>query len=96
MGFTNAFVVLLRRQEDIFFQDQFNGNSTTDSAIDLGNDSQQNMFKDVFYAYSTVWLFVFGYVDPMFSGDVGNYVMSIILIILFSFIVVLILFNVVM
>ncbi|KAI8875468.1 hypothetical protein K501DRAFT_280340 [Backusella circina FSU 941] len=107
MGFTNAFIVLLRRQDDAFFRDQFSGNTTgnvtggvigngtSSSNTDLSNESQQDLFKDVFFAYTTVWLFIFGYVDPLFSGNVGNYVMSIILVVLFSFIVVLILFNVV-
>jgi hypothetical protein len=96
LGFTNAFIVLLRRQHDDFFRDGFSGNTTSGTDINMSNQSQQDLFKDIFLAFTTVWFFIFGYFDPLFSGDVGNYVMSIILIIGFSFIVVLVLFNVIM
>jgi hypothetical protein len=82
IGFTHSFIVLLRRQDDSFFQKQFEGNSAADNGSNLGSDvvfsaqSQQNLFKDVFLAFTAVWLFLYGIFDPILSGDVGNYPMN--------------------
>ncbi|KAI8880984.1 hypothetical protein K501DRAFT_335006 [Backusella circina FSU 941] len=101
IAFTHSFVVLLRRQDDGFFQEQYGGNvapfneSTLGSVIALSDQSQQNLFKDVFLAFSTVWLFLYGIFDPILSGDVGNYPMALVLAILFSFITALVILNVV-
>ncbi|KAI8880959.1 hypothetical protein K501DRAFT_335048 [Backusella circina FSU 941] len=95
IAFTHSFAVLLRRQDDSFFQEHYGGSMTPGSDITLSDQSQQNLFKDVFLAFSTVWFFLYGIFDPIFSGDVGNYPMALVLAILFSFITSLIILNVV-
>jgi hypothetical protein len=98
IGFTHSFIVLLRRQDDSFFQEQFEGNSAADNGSDIvfSDQSQQNLFKDVFLAFTTVWLFLYGIFDPILSGDVGNYPMALVLAVLFSFVTALVIMNVVM
>jgi hypothetical protein len=102
IAFTFSFFVLLRRHEDNFFQEQFKGNaipdngSSLESNITLGDQSQQNLFKDPFLAFTTVWFFLYGIFDSILSGDVGNYPMALVLAILFSFITALVILNVVM
>jgi hypothetical protein len=102
LGFTHSFIVLLRRQDDGFFQEQFEGNavpgdeSSHGSNIILSDQSQENLFKDPFLAFTTVWFFLYGIFDPILSGDIGNYPMALVLAILFSFITALVILNVVM
>jgi hypothetical protein len=102
ISFTLSFVVLLRRQDDGFFQEQFEGNVASDSENNLesnavmSDQSQQNLFKDPFLAFTTVWFFLYGIFDPILSGDVGNYPMALVLAILFSFMTALVILNVVM
>jgi hypothetical protein len=102
IAFTHSFAVLLRRQDDSFFQEQFQGNVALENDGNLGQNvamsdqSQQNIFKDAFLAFGTVWFFLYGIFDPILSGDVGNYPMALVLAILFSFITALVILNVVM
>jgi hypothetical protein len=70
-SFTYSFIVLFRRQDDSSFQEQYESGSIPDKNNDLGSDaalsdqSQQNIFKDVFLAFSTVWFFLYGVFDPI-------------------------------
>jgi hypothetical protein len=100
-AFTHSFAILLRMHDDSFFQEQFEGNvapneNSVGANIALRDQSQQNLFKDGFLAFTTVWFFLYGIFDPIFSGDVGNYPMALVLAILFSFITALVILNVVM
>jgi hypothetical protein len=101
-SFTYSFIVLLRRQDDSFFQEQYEGdaipanNNALGSDVELSDQSQQNLFKDVFLAFSTVWFFLYGVFDPILSGDVGNNPMALVLAIMFTFITSLVILNVVM
>jgi hypothetical protein len=95
VAFTHSFIVLLRRKDDAFFQEKYQGSMSTANESDLLNgasmtlsdQSQQNPFKDVFLASGTF--------DPVFSGD-ANSPMVTILAIMFSFCTGLIVLNVVM
>jgi hypothetical protein len=103
VAFTHSFIVLLRRKDDAFFQEKYQGSMSTANESDLLNgasmtlsdQSQQNPFKDVFLAFTTVWFFTSGTFDPVFSGD-ANSPMVTILAIMFSFCTGLIVLNVVM
>ncbi|KAI8875788.1 hypothetical protein K501DRAFT_338494 [Backusella circina FSU 941] len=103
IAFTHSFIVLLRRRDDAFFQENYEGiittnnesNSLNGASVSLSDQSQQNPFKDVFLAFTTVWFFTSGSFDPVFSGDVANSPMVTILAILFSFCTGLIVLNVV-
>jgi hypothetical protein len=101
-SFTYSFIVLLRRQDDSFFQEQYEGdtipanNNALNSDVELSDQSQQNIFKDVFLAFSTVWFFLYGVFDPILSGDVGNYPMALVMAITFTFITSLVILNMVM
>jgi hypothetical protein len=71
LGFTHSFIVLLRRQDDGFFQEQFEGNavpgdeSSHGSNIILSDQSQENLFKDPFLAFTTVWFFLYDIFDSI-------------------------------
>ncbi|KAI8090140.1 uncharacterized protein B0P05DRAFT_324894 [Gilbertella persicaria] len=103
-AFTNAFIVLLRHKDDSYFQEQYTGhvlfpNSTpapeNDPNITLV-DGGANEFTNVFKAFKDVWFFIYGVWDPINAGDSADNIMSMILAIIFSFIVLLLFFNIVM
>jgi hypothetical protein len=60
ISFTLAFVVLLRRRDDSFLQEQIEGvlsssdknDPLNQSSITLSDQSQQNLFKDPFFLLS--------------------------------------------
>ncbi|KAI8876345.1 hypothetical protein K501DRAFT_288939, partial [Backusella circina FSU 941] len=84
IAFTHSFFVLLRKRGDLFIEDASNNDGDAD-----------NIFSNVFFAFITVWFFIFGVFDPLFEGELGRYPMALILAVVFSLIIVLILFNVV-
>jgi hypothetical protein len=93
-AFTNSFIVLLRRQSDDYFQEEFGPPGSEDPvALDL---SSQNDFSDIFRAFTDVWFFIYGFLDPIKQGPAGDDTTAIILTVLFSFVTVLIFFNMVM
>ncbi|GAA5803911.1 hypothetical protein HPULCUR_009396 [Helicostylum pulchrum] len=106
-SFTQAFVVLLRMEEDAYFQDNFSGNFTSNTTLTTGivntegltdsaNVSADNGFVNWFKAFSQVWFFIYGVWDPVLEGEAGDSKMLMAMCILFSFIIVLIFFNMVM
>jgi hypothetical protein len=85
IAFTHSFFVLLRKRNDLFIEEG------------SGSDgSDDNIFNNLFLAFITIWFFIFGVFDPLFEGELGTYPMALILAVVFSLIIVLILFNVVM
>jgi hypothetical protein len=100
-AFTNALMVLLYREDDSYFQEQYAGNlisfnETEASSITLQDTSSQNSFTDAFKSFSVMWFFIYGVWDPITSGDVGDNQAIIVLAIMFSFITILIFFNIIM
>jgi hypothetical protein len=73
LAFTHSFAVLLRRQDDGFFQEQFEGNvapnneNSVESSVVMSDQSQQNFFEDPFLVFTTVWFFLYGIFDPILS-----------------------------
>lgn len=107
IAFTQAFVVLLRMEEDEYFRDNFSGNFTSNTTLETGivstegltdsaNVSADNGFVNWFKAFSQVWFFIYGVWDPVMEGKAGDSKMLMAMRILFSFITVLIFFNMVM
>ncbi|GAA5812199.1 hypothetical protein MFLAVUS_005649 [Mucor flavus] len=106
IAFTQAFVVLLRTEGDEYFRDNFPGNFTgnttlatsivsTEGLTDSANVSADNGFVNWFKAFSQVWFFLYGVWDPVMEGKAGDSKMLMSMCILFSFITVLIFFNMV-
>ncbi|KAK4511973.1 uncharacterized protein ATC70_003972 [Mucor velutinosus] len=102
-AFTNAFIVLLARKEDAYFQEQYAGfmaldnlGSSTESTVNYSDNSSSNNFRNPFKAFSTLWFFIFGVWDPINDGDAGDDYMIMVLAILFSLLTVLLFFNLVM
>jgi hypothetical protein len=105
LAFTHTFMVLLRQKENGYFQEEFSGilgnSSSQNNSIDgvevtLGDVSSQNDFTNPFKAFADVWFFIYGVWDPINDGDAGDNTMITILAILFSFIICLIFFNMIM
>lgn len=102
-AFTNAFIVLLARKDDAYFQEKYSGamvlnntDSSTENTVNYNDDSSSNNFKNPFKAFSTLWFFVYGVWDPINDGDAGDDYMIMVLAILFSLLTVLLFFNLVM
>jgi hypothetical protein len=97
-AFTNAFVALLYKREDSFFQEQYSGQSvnSTQSSITMNDASTSNDFKNVFKAFVDVWFMVYGIWDPLKNGNAGDDVMIQIMAVVFSFITILIFLNMLM
>ncbi|GAN11046.1 hypothetical protein MAM1_0457d10599 [Mucor ambiguus] len=97
-AFTNAFIVLLARKEDAYFQEQYSGSmsgSSTENTVNYNDDSSSNNFRNPVKAFSTLWFFIYGVWDPINDGDAGDDYMIMVLAILFSFLTVLLFFNLV-
>jgi hypothetical protein len=94
-AFTHALIVLLRRKKDDFFQEQFSG-TLNGTQINLSDSSSENDFKNPFKAFSDVWFLIYGVWDPLNDGEAGDNPMVTILSILFSFVIGLIFFNMIM
>ncbi|KAL0135109.1 hypothetical protein V8B55DRAFT_1553845 [Mucor lusitanicus] len=101
-AFTNAFIVLLARKDDAYFQEKYSGamvlnntDSSTENTVNYNDDSSSNNFKNPFKAFSTLWFFVYGVWDPINDGDAGDDYMIMVLAILFSLLTVLLFFNLV-
>ncbi|KAG1121532.1 hypothetical protein G6F42_012337 [Rhizopus arrhizus] len=101
-AFTNAFIVLLARKDDAYFQEQYSGSidlnnsgSSAESTVSYNDDSSSNNFKNPVKAFSTLWFFIYGVWDPINDGDAGDNYMIMVLAILFSFLTVLLFFNLV-
>lgn len=104
-AFTHTFIVLLRQKDDKYFQEEFSGtlgngnseNSTLDGVkVTLGDASSQNDFTNPFKAFADVWFFIYGVWDPVTDGDAGDNPMISVFTILFSFVICLIFFNMIM
>ncbi|GAN02898.1 hypothetical protein MAM1_0030c02348 [Mucor ambiguus] len=102
IAFTHAFVVLLSHKDDSYFQEQFSGsinltksNLAADNAASYADDSSSNSFQDPVKAFSSLWFFLYGVWDPIKNGEAGDNYMIMFLAILFSFLTVLIFFNLV-
>lgn len=102
-AFTNAFIVLLARKEDGYFQEKYSGSmtsnnlgSSTESIVQHSDVSSSNNFRNPFKAFTTLWFFIYGVWDSINDGDAGDDYMIKILAILFSFLTVLLFFNLVM
>lgn len=98
-AFTHAFMVLLLHKDDSYFQEQYSGSITltdSESTVSYSNASASNSFTNVFKAFSTLWLFIYGVWDPITDGDAGDDFMIIVFAMLFSFVTVLLFFNLVM
>lgn len=103
-------MVLLRRQDDQFFQEHYNGTTsmyansapvegespTTAGTTDLFDISASNGFTDPYKAFYQVWLVIFGVWDPIINGDAGDDKMIFFLCIIFALLTVLIFTNMVM
>ncbi|KAI8367361.1 hypothetical protein EDC96DRAFT_150651 [Choanephora cucurbitarum] len=100
-AFTHAFIVLLRQEEDSYFEEEYNGTITTNmNGIETNNtvtffDGGSNDFTDLFKSFKDVWFFIYGIWDPINKGESANNVMAMILSVVFSFIVLLLFFNIV-
>ncbi|OBZ84193.1 hypothetical protein A0J61_07756 [Choanephora cucurbitarum] len=57
-------------------------------------DGTSNDFTDIFRPFKDVWFFIYGICDPITNGDSGDNIMVMILAIVFSFIVLLLFFNI--
>jgi hypothetical protein len=95
-AFTNAFMVLLSRKDDSYFQEKFSGTINQSDSIDLSDTSSRNSFRDPFDSFSKLWFCVLGVWNPIKDEDAGDDYMIIVLSILFSFITILIFFNLIM
>ncbi|KAI8378406.1 hypothetical protein BD560DRAFT_49114 [Blakeslea trispora] len=91
-AFTNAFIILLRDKEDAYFRE--NMTSSMNETAKYSNDAT-NDFNNVFKSFRDVWFFVFGIWDPVRNGQSADNDMVAVLSIAFSFIVLLLMFNVV-
>ncbi|KAI8352447.1 hypothetical protein EDC96DRAFT_567072 [Choanephora cucurbitarum] len=95
-AFTNAFIILLRKKDDSYFQEQYSGTIGIESSSKISfTDGTSNDFTNVFKSFKDVWFFIYGVWDPITSGDSGDNTMVMILAIVFSFIVLLLFFNIV-
>lgn len=100
-AFSHALFVLLRLKPDEYFQEQFEGTITSPDGTFLGkttiaNVSSDNVFNNIFKTISQVWFFVYGVWDSLQDGEAGDNNVLICISIVFSFITVLIFFNLVM
>lgn len=102
-AFTHAFIILLFHKDDSYFQEQYSGsinltNSMPDAenTVSYSDSSANNSFTNLFKAFSTLWLFIYGVWDPITDGDAGDDFMIIVFAMLFSFVTVLLFFNLVM
>ena len=95
-AFTNAFMVLLSRKDDSYFQEKFSGTINQSDSIDLSDTSTSNSFTNPLKSFSILWFCIYGVWDPIKDGDTGDDYMIIVLSILFSFITILIFFNLIM
>ncbi|KAI8375508.1 hypothetical protein BD560DRAFT_488685 [Blakeslea trispora] len=100
-AFTHAFVVLLRHEDDKYFKEEYEGTMTTyingvetDSTVSLLGDGS-NDFTNIFKSFKDVWFFIYGIWDPISKGESADNVMAMILSIVFSFLVLLLFFNIV-
>lgn len=98
-AFTHAFIVLLLHKDDSYFQEQYSGSiniTDTENTVSYSDTSASNSFTNLFKAFSTLWLFIYGVWDPITDGDAGDDFMIIVFAMLFSFVTVLLFFNLVM
>lgn len=103
IAFSMAFNVLLSAQVNEYFQDNFEGNITNkvdpsfgNFTVETANVSADNGFLNWFKAFSQVYFFIFGVWDPVMEGKAGDNMMLMALCIIFSIIIVLFFFNMVM
>lgn len=91
-------MVLLYDQDDSYFQEKYVGKITNlvSPTTTLRDISQNNQFGNPLKAFYTVWFFMYGVWDPAVNGDAGDNVMIMILATLFTFLTVLIFFNLTM
>lgn len=103
-------MVLLRRRDDQFFQENYSGNTsinadsasvdgelpTTVGITNLFDVSASNGFTDPYKAFYQVWLLIFGVWDPIVNGNAGDDRMIFFLCIIFALLTVLIFTNMVM
>lgn len=96
-------MVLLSHKDDSFFQEQYSGslnlsnsNLAEENNVDYNDSSANNNFNNPFKAFSMLWFFIYGVWDPINDGDAGDDYMVMVLAILFSFLTILIFFNLVM
>lgn len=101
-AFTNAFIVLLARKDDAYFQEKYSGfidlegsGSSTSNTVSYSDSSSSNNFKNPVKAFATIWLFIYGVWDPINDGDAGDNYMIMALAFLFSLLAVLLFFNLV-
>lgn len=102
-AFTQSFMVLLRQQDDTYFQETYNGTFYDTSGAPtaafgnatLQDISSSNSFYDVYKSFSRVWFFIYGVWDPITGGDAGDDKMIIALAIAFSLATSLIFMNIV-
>jgi hypothetical protein len=102
-AFTSSFMVLLYDHEDMYFQEQYQGNATATPTPDQINGvsvqeaSANNPYNtNIFNAFYAVWFYMYGVWDSAGQGDAGNNTMIKILTLLFSFSTVLIFINLTM
>lgn len=103
LGFTNAYIVLLRLEPDKYFQEEYKLIYTNDvenivyqSNVGFTDVSSSNGFRNVFKAFFQVWFFIFGAWDTVKNGEAGDNLFLIFISMLFSLITVVIFFNLVM
>ncbi|KAI7895161.1 uncharacterized protein EV154DRAFT_496092 [Mucor mucedo] len=99
-AFSHAIFVLLRLEPDEYFREQFEGtytslNGTLSGETTIANVSSDNVFNNIFKTISQVWFFVYGVWDSLQDGEAGDNKVLICISIVFSFITVLIFFNLV-
>ncbi|KAI8080376.1 hypothetical protein BDF21DRAFT_398982 [Thamnidium elegans] len=97
VAFTMSFIVLLAPETDSFFQENYLGDFTSNASltgkVDFADVSADNGFTNWFKAFSRVWLFIFGVWDPITQGKAGDSKMLMAMCILYSCIIILIFFN---
>jgi hypothetical protein len=70
IAFTNAFIALLYKRDDSFFQEQYEGAvGDTQSTLTMTDASTSNDFKNVFKAFTDVWFLIYGVWDPLNNGN---------------------------
>lgn len=96
-AFTNAFIVLLSHKSDEYFQEEYAGTAGLNGTeVNVNDVSSENNFDDVVKSFSILWFFIYGVWDPVNGGEANDSYMILVMSVLFSFITVLIFFNLVM
>jgi hypothetical protein len=103
-AFTNSLITLLAYKDDTYFQEEYTGivnytgyNEADGPNLDIFDNSSQNDFSgDVFNSFVSAWFLMFGIWDPITGGDAGDDKIIKVIMIVFSFLVVLIFSNIFM